>query len=99
MEVIQPTSKDKRLTLEQMRDVLFQTWGEEEYYQSLESQVKRNHSDILKFVERYPTYTSGYSAISELYKLEETIMIIRCILNNETDDKFINTRLTKDLEV
>jgi hypothetical protein len=93
MEVIQPTPIEKRQTLEDVRENLIESWGEDEYYQELEKQVKKNHSDIFKFVEKYPTYTLGYSVISELYKLEETIFNTRhFVVGLESYTDFTETR-------
>ena len=100
MEVIQPTPNEKRPTLEEVRENLLESWGDTLYYQTLEDRVKENHSDIFKFVEKYPTWTIGYSVLSELYKLEETIMNTRYLVEGlENAVEFNEARSAKDLEV
>jgi len=94
MKLIEPSIDDSLyVSLEDVRENLIESWGEKEYYQELEKQVKGNHSDIFKFMEEYPTYTLGYSVISKLYKLEETIFNLRKqVLSWECDGDFHDVR-------
>lgn len=99
MKVIQPTDIERRQTLEEMRENLIDSWGKREYYETLEKQVKDNHSDIFTFVKKYPTYRLGYSVISELYKLEETILNLKHLVHGlDCMDDFDESRSVKNTQ-
>ena len=98
MKLIEPNPDDSLyVSLEDVRENLIVSWGENEYYQQLEKHVKDNHSDIFKFMEEYPTYSLGYSVISELYRLEETIYNLKHqVLGYECDGDFHDRRSVKN---
>jgi hypothetical protein len=93
MDLIKPTLQDKMNPLEELREELVDNLGELEYYEKLEEQVKEKHSDLFEFMRDYPSFYPGYSVISEIYQLEETIMNLKVwMLNKECHDDFYVTR-------
>ena len=93
MDLIKPTLQDMRNPLEELREELVDDWGELMYYETLDEQVKEKHSDLFKFMRDYPSFYPGYSVISEIYQLEETIMNLKVwMLNKDCHEDFSDTR-------
>lgn len=99
MEVIQPTPVEKRPTLEEKRKELLENWGGTIYYQRLDREVKKNHSDIFRLVVDFPTFTLGYQILSELYKLEETIMVTKYLVDGLYDSFEFEYRSVEDHKI
>ena len=96
METIKPSLSEKLEPLEETRSFIWKTWGHEDYDETLEKQVKTNHSDVFRYMERNPTHNLGYSVISELYKLEETILNLKHqLLGWESVEDFLESELKK----
>lgn len=83
-------------SFKQMRDVSLDGLESWDYQKHLERKVKDNHNDLLGFMEEHPSHLEGCPVISEIFRLEETIMVMKSwvIRGMDGDDELSYLRKT-----
>ncbi len=95
MEHIKPT--EELPSFEKMRYVTLDGLESWDYVKHLERKVKKNHSDIFDLMEKHSSSLDGYFVISEIFRLEETIMVLKSWVirsSFDEDDEFSYLRNT-----
>ena len=72
-------------TTEEMRDLLLDSWGPEEYTNQLEKRVKERNVPLFFYVSTNKTYTPVYEVISQVYKNEEWLWLVEMFLTRNRD--------------
>ena len=72
-------------TLEEMRDLLIDSWGSEDYTIQLEKRVKERNPILFLYFKNNPTYSPVYEVISQLYKNEEWLWLVEMFLTSNRD--------------